>query len=107
LLPAKIILDAPAPLKIHAGETGTFRVHLQRENFTGPVQVRLLHDRDILAEESIPANDTSVAVKLKMPGDAMPGRWQVRIEASAGDSRDEQVLELTMAPLSTLPEPSP
>ncbi len=106
VLPAKITLEALPPLKIHAGEAASFQVQLQRENLTGPVAVKLMHGSEILAEENIAANDSSAWVKWHMPADATPGRWQIRLEAVAGDSRDDKPVELTVAPLLTLPEPS-
>jgi serine/threonine protein kinase len=106
VLPAKITLEALPPLKINAGEAASFQVQLQRENLSGPVQVKLMHGSDLLAEENIGANDSSAWVKWHMPADAAPGRWQIRLEAAAGDSRDDKSLEVTVAPLLTLPEPS-
>jgi hypothetical protein len=98
----------PLPsVKAHVGDTETLEVKIKRDNFTGPVQVKLFHDRDMLSEAAIPEDAVSAPVKLALADDTPLGPRKIRVEAVGSAGGQEQIFDLDVLPLATMPSASP
>jgi len=107
LSPGTFVLDAPTTTTLHVGDQGTIPVRVTRHNFAGPVQVKILYDKDILGEDTIAGEDNSVPVHVNLPAESVLGNRKIRIEATTDLGVETKDVDLTVAPLRTLPEPSP
>lgn len=106
-VPGRLVLDPLEPVTIHVGEFEDVKVRIQRDNFTGAVQLKFRSAETLLKEAVIPHGDTSVPVKLPIPENAALGLMEIRVEVAAdSEVLDHKMLHVTVAPLRTLPEPS-
>jgi serine/threonine protein kinase/formylglycine-generating enzyme required for sulfatase activity len=103
--PGAFQLDEPAKLVLQAGQKGQVTLFLRRdEGFREPVVLTFSTAPGITVEgATVPGEHDRVQVKVAVADDVDAGKYEVKVEAKAGEVVREAVLTLQVNPLETMP----
>ena len=90
---------------LHAGPTGRFAVALRlRDEHTGQSRVRVLADRQVVAEWTLSADDHRIYWAVTPPIDLLPGT-PIRVAAERDGDETVTIYEAAVIPERLLPKP--
>ncbi|MCI0462491.1 MAG: bifunctional serine/threonine-protein kinase/formylglycine-generating enzyme family protein, partial [Gemmataceae bacterium] len=97
------------PPPLCAGEEALLTVHVERDNFPGPVRLTFRAEPQSavrIDEAVVPEGESTTQVRMVAADTAEPGTCRVTVRAE-GDGREENTsAELALRPLATLPVPA-
>src|SRR5262249_55574370 len=107
---ASLRLNKLQPVRIKAGQKTTVHVTIQRENYSGPVQVSAKHSENVFVRGQVDEGKQEGVVELAVTAGANEGERRLLLQAfalGAGVSHAESDLSLTILPPDVSPPMKP
>jgi serine/threonine protein kinase len=88
----------PAPLLVATGQTSVLQLHLERENFTGPIRLKVDGLPEGVTVGNIAPEGDGLAVEVNAAKTVHPQFGVLRLKATGGVVQQESFLDMTVMP---------